>query len=284
MTKKIVALVDGSVYSRSVCENAAWIASRLGVAVELLHVLGRREGAESNDLSGSIALGARSALLEELTALDEQRAKLQQQRGRAILDDAKAVIEAAGAGPVTTRLRIADLVETTAEAEAGADMLVIGKRGEAADFARLHLGSNIERIVRASHKPVYIAARAFHAPERFLVAFDGGPSSLKAVEHVAASPLFAGLECHLLLAGDAGGDLRRKLDEADARLQSAGFTVKAFVAPGAPEAAIAAHVDSQKIGLLVMGAYGHSRIRSLIIGSTTTEMIRSCKVPVVLFR
>jgi nucleotide-binding universal stress UspA family protein len=284
MTKKIVALVDGSVYSRSVCENAAWIASRLGSSVELLHVLGRREGADSADLSGSITLGARSALLEELATLDEQRAKLQQQRGRAILDDAKAVIEAAGAGPVTTRLRIADLVETAAEAEADADMLVIGKRGEAADFARLHLGSNIERIVRASHKPVYIAARAFHAPERFLIAFDDGPSSLKAVEHVAASTLFTGLECHLLMAGDASADLRRKLDAADARLQSAGFAVKAFVAPGAPETVIAAHVDSQKIGLLVMGAYGHSRIRSLIIGSTTTEMIRSCKVPVVLFR
>ena len=166
MTKKIVALVDGSVYSRSVCENAAWIASRLGSSVELLHVLGRREGADSADLSGSIALGARSALLEELTALDEQRARLQQQRGRAILDDARAVIEAAGTGSVTTRLRIADLVETTAEAEADADMLVIGKRGEAADFARLHLGSNIERIVRASHKPVYVAARAFHTAPR----------------------------------------------------------------------------------------------------------------------
>jgi len=32
----------------------------------------------------------------------------------------------------------------------------------------------------------------------------------------------------------------------------------------------------------VMGAYGHSR--SLIIGSTTTAMIRACKVPVVLMR
>jgi nucleotide-binding universal stress UspA family protein len=36
--------------------------------------------------------------------------------------------------------------------------------------------------------------------------------------------------------------------------------------------------------MVVMGAYGHSRIRSLIIGSTTTEMVRSCKVPVVLVR
>ncbi|WP_346433142.1 universal stress protein [Breoghania sp.] len=36
--------------------------------------------------------------------------------------------------------------------------------------------------------------------------------------------------------------------------------------------------------LLVMDAYGHSRIRSFVIGSTTSEMMRSCKVPILLFR
>jgi nucleotide-binding universal stress UspA family protein len=30
--------------------------------------------------------------------------------------------------------------------------------------------------------------------------------------------------------------------------------------------------------------YGHSRIRSLAIGSTTTAMLRSCRIPVVLVR
>jgi nucleotide-binding universal stress UspA family protein len=43
-------------------------------------------------------------------------------------------------------------------------------------------------------------------------------------------------------------------------------------------------VDEAHCDLLVMGAYGHSCIRSLIIGSTTTAMIRACKVPVVLVR
>jgi nucleotide-binding universal stress UspA family protein len=33
-----------------------------------------------------------------------------------------------------------------------------------------------------------------------------------------------------------------------------------------------------------MGAYGHSLIRAMIIGSTTAQMMRSCKIPVVLFR
>ena len=284
MTKKIVALVDGSIYSHSVCENAAWIASRTLASVELLHVLGRREGTETSDLSGSIALGARSALLEELTRLDEQRAKLQQQRGRAILEDAKAVLAGAGVTDVTTRLRIGDILETVAEAEADADILVIGKRGEAADFAKLHLGSNIERIGRASHKPVFIAARGFREPRRLLIAFDGGPSSMKAAAYIAGNPLFTGLECHLLMAGENTPERRHKLEEAAALFASAGREVKAFVAATAPETAIADHVEAQEIDLLAMGAYGHSRIRSLIIGSTTTEMIRSCKVPVMLFR
>ena len=54
--------------------------------------------------------------------------------------------------------------------------------------------------------------------------------------------------------------------------------------PGQPEAALRKLAEEEKFDLLVMGAYGHSRIRSLIIGSTTTATMRACKVPVVLIR
>ena len=67
MTDKILALVDGSIYSESVCHHAAWAASRLNSGVDLLHVLGRRE-APTGDLSGALRLGARTAILNELVA------------------------------------------------------------------------------------------------------------------------------------------------------------------------------------------------------------------------
>jgi nucleotide-binding universal stress UspA family protein len=177
-----------------------------------------------------------------------------------------------------------DIVETLADVEADADLVVIGKRGEAADFAKLHLGSNLERIVRSSKKPVLVAARAFKPINRFLVAYDGGTSSMKAIDHIARSKVFAGLECRLLTVGADNAETRRKLDNATATLEAGGYEVRAGIVQGQADAAIAATVDSEGIDLLVMGAYGHSRIRSLIIGSTTTEMIRSCKVPVLLFR
>ena len=282
---KICALVDGSVYSESVSDHAAWIAQRAGYSVDLLHVLGRREtsGAPSN-LSGAITLGARTALLEELSALDEQRGKLAQKYGRAILDDAKARIEAAGVADVTAVLRIGDIVETVAEFEADAKMVVVGKRGEAADFAKLHLGSNLERIVRAGRKPVLVASRTFKPVERFLIAYDGGASSMKAIDHVAGSALFAGLQCRLLTVGPDTDETRKRLADARATLEGAGYAVEASIVQGQPETVISHAVESEAIDLLVMGAYGHSRVRSLIIGSTTTGMIRSCKIPIALFR
>jgi nucleotide-binding universal stress UspA family protein len=282
---KLIALVDGSIYSQSVCDHAAWVARRTGAAVDLLHVLGRRETASAPaNLSGNITLGARTALLEELSALDEQRAKLAQKRGRAILEDAKAVIEAAGVAEVTTKLRIGDVVETVIELETGIDMVVIGKRGEAADFAKLHLGSNLERVVRSCHRPIFVAARAFKPIDSFLLAYDGGVSSMKAVDHIARSELFAGLNCRLLTVGADTPENRKRLGDARSLLEAGGYKVTADVVPGQPEVVIARAVESEGIGLLVMGATGHSRIRSLIIGSTTTEMVRSCKIPVVLFR
>jgi nucleotide-binding universal stress UspA family protein len=36
--------------------------------------------------------------------------------------------------------------------------------------------------------------------------------------------------------------------------------------------------------LLVMGAYGHSRIRELIIGTTTTALLRDTPVPLLVVR
>ncbi|WP_353642991.1 universal stress protein [Mesorhizobium sp. WSM2239] len=283
--QKLIALVDGSVYSRSVCDHAAWIAKRTGSPIEILHVLGRRETASApTDLSGSIALGARSTLLAELSALDEQRAKLAQKRGRAILEDAKAAIEASGVTDVATKLRLGDIVETIAEIEADADMVVIGKRGEGADFAKLHLGSNLERIARSSRRPVFVASRAFRPIKNFLIAFDGGASSMKAVDYVARSRLFEGLSCRLLMVGQNTPESQKRLQDADSILQAGGYSAKADIVPGQSDAVIARTVETEGIDLLVMGAYGHSRIRSLVIGSTTTEMIRSCKVPVMLFR
>jgi len=283
---RLVAAVDGSIYSESVCDHAAWLARRTDATVTVVHVIGRRQGLgdEGANLSGNIGLGARTALLAELAELDAQRAKLGQKRGRAILLDAEARLAAAGADMVHTRLRHGEIVETLKLLEAESDLLVLGKRGEAADFDKMYLGSNLERVIRSTRKPVLVAARAFRELGRILVAFDGGRSAMRAVDFIAARPRYADLDCHLLTIGTDNAATRRPLEGAAAQLREAGFRVETEIRAGQPETAIARAVEQREIDLLVIGAYGHSRIRNLVIGSTTSALLASCKVPVLLFR
>ena len=53
---------------------------------------------------------------------------------------------------------------------------------------------------------------------------------------------------------------------------------------GEPELALQNYMKVYEVDLLVMGAYGHSRIRQLIVGSTTTTLLRTSLVPVLVLR
>lgn len=279
----ILTCTDGSVYAPSVYDHSAWAALRMDASVHVLHMLDpHRERAAMADFSGNLGPDEREALMAELVEFEESKARITQARGRAILGVAHKHILAAGVNHVSTEQRHGSLVEAIEKVKG--DLVVIGKRGEAADFAKLHLGANLERVIRTSPRPVLVTSRAYKPIERFLIAFDGSPSARKAVAYATGQPLLKGLECHLLTVAKGGSGIESELKAAEARLTEAGFPVKSRLLPGEPEKIIPEVLENEGIQLLIMGAYGHSRIRQLILGSTTTAMVRTCRVPVLMFR
>jgi len=96
--------------------------------------------------------------------------------------------------------------------------------------------------------------------------------------------LFKGLEIKLLMVGEDDDAHRAQLEEPVQLLRNAGLSVTAELVAGQPVDVISARAGSDDFDLLVMGAYGGGRLRSMFIGSTTTEMLISCRVPVLLFR
>jgi len=278
----LIALVDGSAYSESVCYYAAWAAKRLNAKVKVYHVMGPREGSDSQDLSGAIRLGARSRLLKELSELDEKRGKLSQEQGRAILEDAQGIISPNGVVDVETRLRQGDPLDTILLKEENADLILIGKRGETRGTLDGHLGSNFEQIVRGSHKPILVANHAFKTIKNILVAFNGGTASLKAVDYIAQSPLFSGLEVSLVYAGKETPKIEKSMQEASEKLAAVNMVAKTVIKDGTPETILSQMTKSHDNQILVMGGYGHSWLRTVLTGSTTTHTIQSCKVPIFI--
>lgn len=283
---KVLACVDHSRFADHVADHAAWAARQLGAALEFLHVIDRDTTAQppEQDRSGAIGFDAQAQLLNQLCADDAARSKAARERGRVFLQQLRERAIATGLDRVDARQRRGELAQTLAELESGATLLVLGRRGEAAEATRRDLGRNVEHVVRALHKPVLAVTEGFREPRRVLIAFDGGSVTRRGVDMLARSPLLRGLSIELLMSGQPGTDAARLLDWARATLQAASFEVNATIRPGDAETLIARTVQEQSIDLLVMGAFGHSPLRSLLLGSKTADLLRSSPVPTLLLR
>jgi nucleotide-binding universal stress UspA family protein len=219
----------------------------------------------------------------KLSAEDEQRSA-RRASGAAFLTRLRERAAAIGVAEVDIRQRYGELEETLLEQEERVRLIVLGRRGRSAETTQRDLGRNVERVVRALHRPILTVTEGFSEPERVMFAFDGGAVTRRGVDMVAASPLFRDLPILLFMSGRAGSDARRKLSAAEAQLQEAGLEVEAELVPGDAETVIAGKVRERDIDLLIMGAFGHSPLRSLLFGSKTADLLRSATIPTLLLR
>ena len=281
---QVLACIDGSPQAAAVCDCAAWASRQLDAPLTLLHVLDQQRYPMSGDLSGIIGLGSREFLLEELASLDEKRSKLALEEGRMMLDSARQRVITAGVAQPDVRQRHGDLVESLRQLEPETRLLVIGKQGEDSGNDLQLIGSQLESVIRTMQRPILVTPASFSVPTSVMLAFDGSATSRKGIEMLASSPLFRGIPIHLVMVGEDTPANRAPLQGAADALQAAGFEVHVAIRAGDVEPTLHAYQAEHGIGLLVMGAYGHSRIRQFLVGSTTTSMIRTTTTPLLLLR
>lgn len=261
----IFACIDGSPAMTAVCDAAAWASTNTGLPVTLLHALEKNEFEGQADLSGNIGLGSREQLLKELAELDHQRSRLAHEQGRILLNSGKEYLADLGMPVVDTLQRHGQLVETTQELSSGMRMLIMGKQGTT--HAHELIGRNIESVIRTLSNPIMVVQPGFQTPSRFLFAYDASPTAKKVLELIASSPLLKGLECELVMVGEPSDEHERQLAQAKQVLKSAGIRVEAMLLQGEVVPMVCQHAADMGCNLIVMGAYGHSRIRQFIVGS-----------------
>ncbi len=282
----VFACIDGLATTHAVVDGAFWAAERLQAPMALLHALERPEPMPPvGDYSCVIGMGAQDMLLERLNTLDEERTHVAQEAARRMLDEAQARVDQTRIPSLQVLLRHGELTDVLLEHEDGARLFVLGRQHRATAARKLRLDHRVESVIRNVRQPVMVMTTPeFTPPEGFVVAFDGSTTARRAVEAVARSPLLRGMPSLLAMAGEPTPEMLEQLHGAQAQLQQAGFAIDTRVVPGLPEEALPALLQSLGNMLLVLGAYGHSRIRQLIVGSTTTALLRLCSVPVVVLR
>jgi len=281
MYKNILLCTDGSPTAENAAAHAVALAAKMKARVTALYVTDIRvlEGPLLSDISGALGAQTYNALLPQLEQIQREKAQLILQAVKKRCADAHV--------DCTVAHETGTLLHKLLDYELNADLVVLGRQGEHAKWLEEALGSSVERMVRASVKPCLVAPGQFRPIEHILLAHDGSAESTKA------------LRAGIGLAGDLGVGVTiitvcgkpneeaaatNILKDAEQQAQAAKLKVHAELGHGHPESEILRVCEEVGAELIVMGAYGHTRIREFILGSTTSQVLTESHVPVLLFR
>ena len=120
--------------------------------------------------------------------------------------------------------------------------------------------------------------------KKILVAFDGSPTSKNIVNFISNYSYFKGTDITLISVGKEKDEISDSFSAAKNNLKASNLTVHTENLSGDPKIVLADFVKENSFNLLMMGAYGHSKIRSYIVGSTTTRLVNTIRLPVFLLR
>ena len=138
---------------------------------------------------------------------------------------------------------------------------------------------------------------------KVLLAVDGSSYTKKMLAYLAANDLYSSkneytaLTAQLVLPSQARTALGKELvkkyyEDEGARvmnpvikfLERHGITPQCVWKTGKPGELISKLATEGKFDLVVMGSHGHSALVNLVVGSVATEVLASCKVPVLIVR
>ena len=277
--KTILVGLDGSEHAATATLYALWMSARFGANVVGLHVvdIASIEGSFLHDISGSLGF-------EPYLDFSSKMRDALHERGKSLL----AAFERQAAEhkvPSTTILTMGIVPNEISEQGEIADLLVIGHRGVSAKFSTGLLGGTAESVTRKCPTPVFVCTAEYRECKNPLLAYDGSQRAAAAMQSAAQFCSALKLPLTVLTVNRDESAGHRTLEEAERYLTPyklpATFSLQQT--GNAPER-ITNYLREQNHDLVFIGAYGHSRIIEMVLGSTTEYVMRNSPCAVFLNR
>lgn len=274
--KAILALADGGAGTEATLKTALLVAQGFQAHLDVLHVR-----ADAETMVPIVGEGMSGAMVEQVM---DAMVKSIETRSAAALAAFQRVCQPAattlGSGAVAWREATGREPEMTAAAARLSDLTVLGRPDSAEEAP---MAATIDAALFDTGRPVLVAPPTAPATigKRIAVAWNGSPQSARAIS--GALPFLKRADQVVIIVG--GGEdshvpasgLVQYLERHGVRATVEGFEVGHGVGKAILEQAGRLGVD-----LLVMGGYGHSRLREMILGGATREVLAGAAVPVLM--
>jgi nucleotide-binding universal stress UspA family protein len=258
-------------------DSSSHCAARLALAV----MLARRFGAHLTGLHVMPTLAISPFIADQFPTamLDEGHAKIAQLR-----DEARALFVAASqplGSEAEWRETRGDLIDAMRLAARNADLAILGQADPSADGTDLP-----EQVVLGSGRPALLVPYAgtfANVGGRVLVAWNGSAQAARAVND--ALPFLQNAERVIVVTVNPGGNIT---EDADIARHLARHGVEAEISDivtdhhGSVGDLLLSRASDEAADLIVMGAYGHSRLRELMLGGVSRALLAHMTVPVLM--
>lgn len=279
MIKSILLAIDGSNYTETILKYGIDLASKTDALLRVLTVIDIRifEWAVAIGVEGFAPIIPSTAYQEESQKILEDKAEKVLERAGKVLKKAKVSyeVEKASGSPVEIicdRARLSDLV-------------IMGSRGEFGTWRDKMLGATLEAATRLCIKPIMVTEKKYKEISSILVSYDGSNNSNKALPWAGYLAKQLGVPLNVLTVNSDEENAKNTLKEATDYLSSYKLSkLNTIIKEGEAETSIVEASKETKADLILLGSYGHSRIREAILGSTTVQVMRKSSVPVLMVK
>ncbi len=273
MIRSILVALDDTPGAQRARDLAIAVARRTGAALTAAAVLDNPH-----------AMDAHEAVPPGASAFKERRDAARAKRMAAEAEAAFAACTAAAGDTPFTPLRLADAPEPALIAAGAAhDVIVIGRD------STLGLEQNpdglapvIEALLHDGARPLVVVPPG-DAPVsgKVLVGYDGSVPAMRALQLFALLGLAGEMQVRVLSVAEERAEAQRLAEVAAAYLRTHAFEAEAVGVEGShPVDALLAEATAMPAGLLVMGSYEHSGLRTFFTGSATRRLLHAAPCPV----
>jgi nucleotide-binding universal stress UspA family protein len=271
--KSILVLVDGGPLSDSTLETGLAVAGLFGAQVQALHVQ-----ADPATLVPIVGEGMSGAMVEQVMDAMSKAVDQRSERAKAAYDK----IAARGGAKIVWRLESGPEPVVLAAAGRLSDLIVLGRPDKSMDG---QTAASLDAALFDTGRAVLVAppAAGLSFCRRVALAWNGSAEASRVVG--MALPYLAKAEAVTILCAP-GTDKRAPaealagylaLHEIKADVES--FELHHHQSVGH---ALLEHAQKASADLLAMGAYGHSRLREMILGGATRDVLAQATIPVLM--
>ncbi|HFC30482.1 MAG TPA: universal stress protein [Oceanospirillales bacterium] len=282
--KYILVGIDGSAISDDLIQYAIWLSQSNALPIKLLHTIEHSHQSENAHHEGNLTPNIRRELLQELSEEERQQSKVLLAKGKALINTAKQKVLDAGIQSVVTQLRHGTLPEAVADLADEIALLMLGSKGKDHKDDEKGLGYHLEQAIKATDKPVFIAKKTFSQPKKVLFAYNGSPTSKRALAMLTKDTIYKeALEVHVVCVNNDQQLAKSLVDEAQQALSKTNHVVTK-VLTGDTITQLTAYQQENAIDITVMGAFSHGKLHGFFFGSFTVKMIQQSETNFLLIR